>query len=574
MDRIHLIRATLLLIPGLLPGIPAGAGETGDSDLRWTAYRLREDFHADLNADFGWAAPENQPATLSYDAPFRLRIEVESGESAHPFQELRLQYRWRERDWQTIGVSQFPYPRFSTPPVSITSTSAYPHEAETEDLLRGSTRDHEEGMGLSLLPATPLFSFQEESTEWEWPLVIRRFSDGPTIAENHDAFHFRVVDGRGIPLEGLPPLTLFAVAEEGHLGGTFIETPARIGPYQSSRGNLYFLMEPTETDNRFMMVKSNDHGETWREVDGSHRPRVGDLEGVGSVLLDETIHILHQTSDAVYHHAFQTEDHSGQPDSWVIDSREIARPDEPPTQVAALVSRPDGSLVAAYGSPEKIMLQVRSPQGLWETPIEVGSDTLTGLSGCQLVSDDRGITYLTYTSANGDGWLQTLYRDGTLTRPHKIDSSLGTTDAENGAFLPPVVPDSGLPAILYRKEDGTLWERRVFQGDVLSSPVRISARKAVTNAVDAEQVGADVIAYKNQVHVLFIEEDSRAIYHTYSEKPGLWSEPKPVIAGVDACWVRGNLLQDAEGNPVYGFVTDAGSQGGSGMNRYHALPLQ
>jgi hypothetical protein len=62
------------------------------------------------------------------------------------------------------------------------------------------------------------------------------------------------------------------VIPPGHVGGTFVETPGRIGPWQASNGDLYFIMEPAETDNLFMMIKSTDDGATWREVDGARRP--------------------------------------------------------------------------------------------------------------------------------------------------------------------------------------------------------------------------------------------------------------------------------------------------------------
>ena len=561
----------LLIIGALLP-LP-GAGAEDSEPLQWTAYRFREDTSLPLNSNRGWAAGENEMAALYYDRPFRLRLELEGSSNPSPFQELRLQFRQGEGAWQNVGVSDFPYPRFATPPLSIVNTSAYVHGEATTDLLQGTSREHEEGMGFNGVSTTPLFSLKNESIEWEWPLVIRRFSDGPVFAEDGETFSIRLVDTLGSPIPGVEPASSIVRAEPGHLGGTFIETPARIGPYSSDAGNFYFLMEPTETDNRFMVVKSTDHGNSWREMDGENRPRIGDLEGVGSVYHDGIIHILHQTSEAVYYHAFQTKDHPSGEVGWIVDSQEIARPGEPPTQVAALTRRPDGSLVAAYGSPEKIILHLRSPEGIWKQPRTAGSEDLRGLSGCQMATDTNGVTTLVYTDAAGSGWLQTLYRDGTLTRPIRVDRPLGIQEEENGAFLPLVLPETGLPVILYRKEDGTLWERRVFPGDVLSSPVPISQRKVVASAVDSDQVGADAIAYGDTIHLLFIEKSSRAIYHTVSEEPGVWSEPQPVVAGIDAAWIRGSLLQDAEGNPIYGFVYDAGSRGGAGLNRYFALPL-
>ena len=53
-------------------------GETEHtSPAHQTAFRVRSDIGAGLNADQGWAPP-NQAVTLPVEAPFRLRFEVET----------------------------------------------------------------------------------------------------------------------------------------------------------------------------------------------------------------------------------------------------------------------------------------------------------------------------------------------------------------------------------------------------------------------------------------------------------------------------------------------------------------
>ena len=95
-----------------------------------------------------------------------------------------------------------------------------------------------------------------------------------------------------------------------------------------------------------MMVKSTDGGQSWFEMDAKNRPRISDLEGLGSVMSkDGVIHIVHQISEGVYHHAFATSDHSVNKDQWLVDSQLIATHEEPPTQAADIALRPDGSLV-------------------------------------------------------------------------------------------------------------------------------------------------------------------------------------------------------------------------------------
>jgi hypothetical protein len=80
---------------------------------------------------------------------------------------------------------------------------------------------------------------------------------------------------------------------------------------------------------------------------------------------DGIIHIVHQTSDEVIHHAFATSGHASNPDQWIVDSDTLSTPVEPPTQVADIVARPDGSLVAIFGADDRLHLAVRSPEGAW-----------------------------------------------------------------------------------------------------------------------------------------------------------------------------------------------------------------
>ncbi len=70
-----------------------------------------------------------------------------------------------------------------------------------------------------------------------------------------------------------------------------------------------------------------------------NRPAADDLEGVASDLARGLIHILHQTSDAVWAHAFRTSDHPANPDTWDIRHELVASPEEPPVRVASIAVR-------------------------------------------------------------------------------------------------------------------------------------------------------------------------------------------------------------------------------------------
>ena len=415
--------------------------------------------------------------------------------------------------------------------------------------------------------------------------MIRRFADGAVTNNESDVFAFRMVseDGRPVRTLALPELSLTIPA--GHLGGTFVETPGRIGPWQTSSGARYFIMEPTETDNVLMVVRSEDAGRTWQEVDGANRPRSDDLEGLASVFVDGVIHILHQTSDHVWYHAFNTADtslfrnESSTGDTWGITDDSVATPTEPPTQVAALAARSDGSLVAVYGGAQHLHYKIRSAEGIWGIEYNIEASAGSFLSGPQTVTGQDDVVHLAYSRSDGTGWYRQILPSGSLSDPVQLTNDLGITEYDVGAFLPLVyLSQSETVVTVYRRSDGVLESRFINRNGVPANPAQVSDRKVVQNAVDSDQVGADAIvasdADGDRVHLLFIEADTGSIYATNAGSDGSWVPAMLQIEGIHAQWVRGALNTNEAGQRVYGFVYDAGSNGGSGMNKYAELGLK
>lgn len=462
-----------------------------------------------------------------------------------------------------------------SPRVSIIEAESFNHGEATRDLLEGAEQPFIGGAGISFADETPqVQAAANGQTEWEFPMVIRRFADGPSMNETGDRFEFRAVNQAGDVLAAAQPIAVTLEVPEGLLGGTFVETPMRIGPWQASNGDLYFLMEPAETDNVLMTVRSTDGGATWTEMDGTNRPETGDLEGFASRMANNRLHMLHQTSNHVFYHVFRTSDHPEKPNTWAIRDERLASPQEPPTQVADIAVRSDGSVVAVYGGPQKIHYRIRSPEGNWSEKTVVDADRGQSLSGPALVVDADDVVHLTYTGGDGSAWYRQLRPDGELTQRRQLATGLGTDGEDVGSILPLVyLPESDSVSVIYRLETGHLWERRVGPDGEFSEPLQVTERPVVQNAVDAEQTGADAIGYEGSVQVLFIEAGTGELYHTRRQPGGQWHDPEPQVTDASVQWVRGNLVTNEQGQPIYGYVYDAGSDGGSGKNHYAEVPL-
>jgi hypothetical protein len=325
-------------------------------------------------------------------------------------------------------------------------------------------------------------------------------------------------------------------------------------------------MEPTETDNRFMMVKSTDDGASWREVDGDNRPPARDLEAVDAVRVGNLIHIVHM-EDVVWYHAFQLPSREGPTEGWVTQSELIADPERPPLQSVGIEIFPDGQRLMFHADGPRIIVRTYKAPGNW--PLLARIESGTWVSGIQVVRVPDNRIGLVYTDGDGNGWLQLWMASGPLDEPMRLTSGLGRTENDAASILRPAyLPEDNSVTVIYREQDGRLHERRLDLASAeLSDPVQVVKGPVIQNAVDSDQTGADLLAYAGGLHLFFIPSESRDIFYTKSHHPGVWSEPVPLVQDIQGSWIRANGLDP----DTIGFVYDAGSLGGSGMNRYGSV---
>lgn len=461
----------------------------------------------------------------------------------------------------------------TSPLVSIVSSDAYDNGAQTEDLLSGSELAFVAGSGVSYAPTTAAWTGAESHGEWEFAMVFRYFADGALNNLDGDRYEFRIVDEAGQVASAESQPSVVVNVPDGHLGGTFVETPGRLGPWQSANGDMYFLIEPSETDNKMMIVKSTNRGSNWLEEDGENRPATGDLEGVSTRFDGNSIHILHQTSDDVLYHKFNVNE-TEQGRGWVIRDEVLASPSEPPVQVSDLAIRSDGSIVGVYGDLHKVLYQIRSASGEWGEATVIDPNLKRDLSGPVLVKGKDDEVHLAYTGFDGTAWYRKILASGELSDALMISSDMGQSVEDAGSILPLVYQaDIDSVSVIYRVASGELWERRVENGKLIDA-VQVTQSKVVRNAADSEQVGADAVAAEGAVNVLFISEETGGLFHTHRKAGGDWVESSLIVDADGILWVRGAVVEDAQGQKQYGFVYDAGSGGGSGLNRYGQVSLQ
>jgi hypothetical protein len=240
-------------------------------------------------------------------------------------------------------------------------------------------------------------------------------------------------------------------------------------------------------------------------------------------------------------------------------------------QAATLDVRSDGSVVAFYVG-QTVHYSIRSPEGVWSATAMLDPGAAANSAGPQAVLGANDTVHLAYYGMDGTIWYRKLLPNGTLTARQQIASDVGTTRAEYGAVLPLVyIPETKTVVILYRLSSGKIYERRIIDDGPPAAAVSVTDRNVVRNAVDSQQPGADAVADRAAVHVLFIEEASRGIFSTHDA--GGWQASTPRVNNILGSWIRGNIYSRPDGVRVYGYIYDAGSDGGAGMNRFGEIVL-
>ncbi len=154
-----------------------------------------------------------------------------------------------------------------------------------------------------------------------------------------------------------------------------------------------------------------------------------------------------------------------------------------------------------------------------------------------------------------------------MNKAERFATNLGTSERERLSLLPPNRPASGGLSIIYRKRDGTLRERRRAADGTLAAPTQVTPVAVTSGPVDSDQVTADSVAHGDAVHVLYVDEATQSLWHVARGAEQSWQSVTRVVDDIEGQWIPGALFENGSDGPVYGYIIDTGSYGGSGRNR-------
>ncbi len=545
-------------------------------------FRIRSGDDTALNTDSGWAAIENANATIGTGLEFRIRFKVRETAAGTDTTSFKLQVNRNSGGWVDLDVLG----GVAAPAAQAVLSSQYVDGDATSTELLTNTGTYVNGTGEED-NITGSFTLTSEETEFEFCIMLMSFHDGPTQNVDGDTLEFRVVESDGTVFTGTYTNPTITISETpGYIGGTYPETPCKIGPYVDANGNIYVLIEPAESQNDPIMIKSTDGGDTWREMDGAGRPTTNDLEGLDVVQVGDTLHILHQEGSEVVFHRFTMSDHATTDDEWTIIDEAVDTVTTTSDQVCTLAVLADGSIRGFYadgGSPMRVFYKTRSTGGTWGSRQTLDTEASKNFIAPFCVMGENDLVHVIYkddTLGEGEIFHRSLNSSDTLSARESIASGVDTgSTSDRVPFVPPVYWDSSGEEkimILYQITGEKLFAKVITDDGSPSSQVTMSDLDVERNEGGNHMVIAHAALDGTVVHVVYSELSVMDGWHGQEGDEGGWGTDVEILPDVTMHWVKTNVFTHSPangGNTVLGIVWDNGSDGGTGRIFYDEVVL-
>ena len=557
------------------------------STVQQNHFRIRADDTVALNTDSGWAAALDTNATIDAEKIFRIRFEVESAvtEAAKTF---KLQYRRNGGTWTDVPVNSAVPPTISDA-TEVVASAQYVNDAATTNLLAGSSKTFEAGVGLED-NLTPSITLTNEHTEYEWALRIRlSYGQGASYHARNadgDTFEYRVYDvALGVLATNVTPTVTLNVPDY-LIGGTFAETPNRAGPICDANGNLYVILEYADTSSWPMILKSADGGKSWLPQNTANAPTNDDLESVDIEQVGSTLHILQYANYEIYYDTFRTSDNAS-PDTWGVQNQLIHNPTvDPGNQYGSIAVRSDGSVVAVYRTDpsatfQRLGLRVRSTGGTWGSEQIIDSTASVSFSAAEVVRGEADLVYVFYVDlTNGALYYKTLSTGDVLSARTQIATGLSTSGSREHAAIKPVYYDDDgaeTVVVMYSKSTDILWAKPIVNGTP-GTELQVSGVAVLGNANSTSgPIAASALSGKT-VYAAYSDASTSDIWYDENADAAGWATDVEILNNTTCRTISANVYTHSAGNggaKVLGYFYDTSSGGYTGELFYgeYVLPV-
>jgi len=497
-------------------------------------FRIRSDDSVGINVDSGWAAAEDTNAVIDAGTIFRIRFTINGGGGTGIF---KLQYNHESAGWNDLDYDG----NNTAGPAMVKPSRQYVDGAVVTQLLsNGAASGWLNGEGDSAVVATSgnlaTVSIDDEYTEVEFCLMIQKFFYQAGMVVDADTIEFRVVESDGTTFTGAytnPTITVNI--PDYYIGGTFAESPGRVGPFSDGNNNLYLLMESDENSAMVMMLKSTDDGVSWFEVDGAGRPSSDDMEGMDVAQVGTVLHMAHHNgSDDVVYHTFNTSDAGADPDTWVITDEAVSGSIDVLDQFTSIAVRNDTVVIFYNDAGSNVSYNIRSSGGSWGTPADL--DDTNNNSYYQpfcvkeIDTDHIHVFYKDETSTTL--FHRRLQENDTLDSRESVDTDIGDSTSNRYPICEPIAWKDGSVEkvmVVYAEDTNGYLMSRSWDDNVID----VGGRKALgtTSLVDRDggngrMPNATLTVDGTDIYCFWVYYSTREdVHYGLNENDGVWGSP-------------------------------------------------
>ena len=585
-----------------------------ETDHNQRAFRIRStDPAINANAGGDWDQLENVDATIDLDTLFRIRFEVEETASVSDGGvTYKLQYRVNTGggygSWTDLVAKGEPWPPLAQGNYLVANIvdASFADDAATTNILTTSSSSFVAGVGMHDNLSTSI-TLNNQHTELEWALVIARYYDSLGVGDDGDLFQFRVVESDGTLFTGdtnsgydnIPEIT--ANLAIGHIGGTHIEQPGKLGPVWDGNGNQYTLTEHTNTTPNILLHKSIDGGDTWAQATVTGRPTESDPEGLGifhdPVNDPHRLHIITRAGDdLVLYHRYHMSSHATTPDTWNVIDRTID----------ADAGQPAGGVAS-----ESCDITIRTSDGF--IFVAYNGNDATNDVGWINHSDDDGVTFetrevidstggrdytgvgITTTPNSDDVFVFVLDNTGADIYFDRIDSAgvvlsdgltvvatdAGTLGQVADNIIRPVSYDDGgvdVVMVAWQASAGEDISTRTLRDGTLQTTATGASDNATERSFGtSHQPVADIAVDGTTVWLMYGENATIDIFYDDNPDEAGWGTDTEEQDAVTCHYIHAGVGTHSSGNggdTVLGYIWNQGDDGlASGFNRYDEVVL-
>lgn len=501
-----------------------------------------------------WEALIDVDVTMDCHHRLRLRIEVEETATGSDNTAFKMQISKNSGTYADAAFYPLADPSLATdtPVVWIGESDAYADLDATSNILSGSSRTFVAGHG-NEDPLTQSFSLSNEHTEFEFVIAIPKFwaePTGPNDPQNvdGDTFDFRMVESDGTVFAGtyvIPRITLNIPANE--VGGVMVETGNFTGIFSDSNGNMYKVHENAESatspgdQGMHMMLRSDDNGVTWEEMDGDNRPGDNDLEAIDIKQRGTVLHVAHHPGGQINYSTFNTSDAGANPDTWQLKEQNIVTMlGSPALQACTLEIYEDGAaegdVMLFYtdhdGTNERNRYIRRN--GTWSGATTIDTTASNNCMGISTVKESSGsgeLIHIFYKEDLGHNlWHKDLQEDGTLSGRDQITADMHQSGEMSFQPCPVVYQDGSVEVVgvVYAKDTDEVLYCTRYRDNVVQSEETVSDQ-----AVEVHPGGGPghhqptgfttVDPATKTMYVRYADKTTMELWETSSVDEGAWT---------------------------------------------------